>query len=239
MNTVFHKSSTRGYANHGWLEARHSFSFAGYYNPERLHFGALRVLNDDKIAGGKGFGMHPHDNMEIITIPLKGALSHRDDMGNGTTIQAGEIQVMSAGKGVFHSEFNANNDHFCELLQIWIFPNIREVEPRYNQIKLDQSKMENNFLQILSPNPDDEGVWIHQHAWIHMGVFDSEKKFNYTLKDKANGVYIFLIEGKIKANDQELAVRDGYGVWHTEQIDFMTLEKSNILLLEVPIAATE
>ena len=149
MNTVLHKSSTRGHADHGWLKAYHSFSFANYYNPERMHFGVLRVLNDDSIAPSKGFGTHPHDNMEIITIPFEGGLEHKDSMGNSSVINAGEIQVMSAGTGIYHSEFNANNDSFVKLLQIWIFPNKKSVTPRYDQIKLDTTRMKNNFLQIL------------------------------------------------------------------------------------------
>ncbi len=235
MNTVLHKADTRGYANHGWLEARHSFSFANYYNPDRLHFGVLRVLNDDKIAGGMGFGTHPHDNMEIITIPLEGDLAHKDSMGNGTTIKSGDVQVMSAGKGILHSEFNAREHDFCKLLQIWIFPNKRNVEPRYDQITLDTDKMKNNFLQILSPNADDEGVWIHQNAWFHLGEFDQDKSFSYELKDKNNGVYIFLIKGKIEANGQELEQRDGFGIWNSPKIDFKTSEASKILVMEVPM----
>lgn len=235
MNTVLHKADTRGYANHGWLEARHSFSFANYYNPDRLHFGVLRVLNDDKVAGGMGFGTHPHDNMEIITIPLEGALAHKDSMGNGTTIKSGDVQVMSAGKGILHSEFNANENDFCKLLQIWVFPDKRDVEPRYDQITLDADKMKNNLLQILSPNADDEGVWIHQHAWFHLGEFDKDKNFTYELKNKSNGVYVFLIHGKINAASQELEERDGLGVWNTDKLEFKALENSKILVMEVPM----
>lgn len=235
MKTELHKADTRGYANHGWLEAKHSFSFANWYNPERVHFGALRVLNDDKVAGGMGFGTHPHDNMEIITIPLEGALAHKDSMGNGTTIQTGEIQVMSAGSGILHSEFNANEKEFTKLLQIWVFPNKRNVEPRYDQIKLDEAKMKNNLLQIVSPNQNEEGVWIHQNAWFHIGEFDANKDFKYELKDKANGVYVFLIEGNLIANEQELERRDGLGLWETSSISFKTKTASKVLLMEVPM----
>ncbi|MES2588275.1 MAG: pirin family protein [Bacteroidota bacterium] len=235
MNSVFHKANTRGAANHGWLDARHSFSFANYYNPERMNFGVLRVLNDDKISGGMGFGTHPHDNMEIITIPLEGDLAHKDNMGNGTTIKSGDVQVMSAGTGVLHSEFNANAEDLCKLLQIWVFPNKKQVEPRYDQITLDKEKMKNNFLQILSPNKDDDGVWIHQNAWFHLGEFDANKDFSYELKDKSNGVYVFLISGNIMANEQELEQRDAYGVWNTNEISFKTKADSKILLLEVPM----
>lgn len=236
MNSILHKANTRGYANHGWLEARHSFSFANFYDPERVNFGALRVLNDDKISGGKGFGTHPHDNMEIITIPLEGDLAHKDSMGNGTTIKSGDIQVMSAGTGILHSEFNANQHDFCKLLQIWIFPNKKQVEPRYQQITLDKEKMKNRFLQILSPNKEDEGVWIYQNAWAHIGEFDADQNVKYEIKHKSNGLYIFLIFGSIMVNDQLLEERDGFGIWNIDEVNFKTIKSSKILLLEVPMA---
>ena len=235
MQSIVHKSNTRGYANHGWLEARHSFSFANYYDPNRKNFGVLRVLNDDKISGGMGFGTHPHDNMEIITIPLEGALAHKDDMGNGTTIHEGDIQVMSAGTGILHSEFNANSDKDCKLLQIWVLPNKKEVEPRYDQISFDKNKMQNNFLQILSPNENDYGVWIHQKAWFFLGEFDEGMKKNYNLNLKENGVYIFLISGKISISNQLLESRDAIGVWETNEFDIHVIEKSKILIMEIPM----
>ncbi len=235
MKTVLHTAKSRGYANHGWLESSHTFSFANYYNPERVHFGALRVLNDDSISGGMGFGTHPHDNMEIITIPLIGDLAHKDSMGNGTTIKSGDIQVMSAGTGIRHSEFNANADKSVELLQIWVFPNKKQVEPRYDQITFDEAKMHNQLNQILSPNAGDEGVWIHQNAWFHLGNFEAGKTFDYELKDKSNGIYIFVIDGKVKAGEQELERRDGFGMWETEQVHFESLEASKVLIMEVPM----
>jgi len=163
-NTVLHKANTRGHADHGWLNAYHSFSFASWYNPDRVQFGMLRVLNDDTVAAGMGFGTHPHDNMEIITIPLEGDLAHKDSMGNAATIKTGDVQVMSAGTGIQHSEFNPNADQHTKLFQIWLFPKFRNVEPRYQQITLDKSLEKNDFAQILSPNADDAGVWIHQDA---------------------------------------------------------------------------
>jgi redox-sensitive bicupin YhaK (pirin superfamily) len=235
MQSIVHKSNTRGYANHGWLEARHSFSFANYYDPNRKNFGVLRVLNDDKISGGMGFGTHPHDNMEIITIPLEGALAHKDDMGNGTIIHEGDVQVMSAGTGILHSEFNANKDKDCKLLQIWVLPNKKEVEPRYDQISFDKNKMQNNFLQILSPNENDYGVWIHQKAWFFLGEFDEGMKKNYNLNLKENGVYIFLISGKISISNQLLESRDAIGVWETNEFDIHVIEKSKILIMEIPM----
>jgi redox-sensitive bicupin YhaK (pirin superfamily) len=180
MKTIVHKANERGHANHGWLNAYHSFSFANWYNPEKVQFGMLRVLNDDTIAAGMGFGTHPHDNMEIITIPFEGDLAHKDSMGNGTTIKSGDIQVMSAGTGIQHSEFNPNHNHHTKLFQIWLFPKYRNVAPRYQQITLDKSLEKNDFAQILSPNPDDAGVWIHQDAWFYLSDFDNgfSKKLN-------------------------------------------------------------
>ena len=165
MKTVFHSADSRGHANHGWLDSHHTFSFANYYNPERLHFGALRVLNDDIVAPGRGFGKHPHDNMEIISIPLSGDLEHQDSMGNTTVIKQGDVQVMSAGTGVFHSEYNKNADKEVRFLQIWMFPREKGVKPRYDQITMNGQMKPNQFNQILSPNPKDEGVWVHQDPW--------------------------------------------------------------------------
>jgi redox-sensitive bicupin YhaK (pirin superfamily) len=175
-NSVIHKADSRGKADHGWLLSQHTFSFANYHNPERMHFGVLRVLNDDRVEAGRGFGTHPHDNMEIISIPLEGDLEHKDSMGNTAIIKSGDIQVMSAGTGIMHSEFNKNSDQLVKFLQIWVYPNKRNVTPRYDQITLDKTKSQNKFQQILSPNADDEGIWIHQDAWFHMGTFDEGRR---------------------------------------------------------------
>lgn len=235
-NSVLHKANTRGHANHGWLDAYHSFSFASYYNPERMQFGALRVLNDDTVNASEGFGTHPHDNMEIITIPLEGAIEHKDSMGNTSVIRAGEIQVMSAGSGVTHSEFNHHSDQKLKLLQIWIFPNKQNVKPRYDQLKLDPSDKQNRLQQILSPVPEEAGVWIHQNAWFHLGKFDQDSVASYQLKDKSNGVYAFVIHGQFEINNQKLERRDALGVWGIENLSLTSLEKdSEILLIEVPM----
>ena len=235
-NTVLHKANTRGHANHGWLDAHHSFSFASYYNPDRMQFGALRVLNDDAINGGEGFGTHPHDNMEIITIPLEGAIEHKDSMGNSSVIHSGEIQVMSAGSGITHSEFNHHADKKLKLLQIWIFPNKQNVKPRYDQLKLDPVDRQNKLQQILSPLPEDAGVWIHQNAWFHLGKFDQDMIANYQLKDKSSGVYAFVINGQFNVNNQKLETRDALGIWSIEKLSLSSLEKdSEILLIEVPM----
>lgn len=198
MKTVLHKANSRGHANHGWLDSHHSFSFANYYNPERMHFGVLRVLNDDVVAPGRGFGTHPHDNMEIISIPLEGDLEHKDSMNNTAVIRQGDIQVMSAGTGVFHSEYNKNNDSEVRFLQIWLFPNKRDVEPRYDQIKIEEKR--NKLTQVLSPDPNDDGVWIHQNAWFHLGNYDAGTSETYRVKSPGNGVYVFVLEGDVSVS---------------------------------------
>lgn len=235
-NTVLHKAETRGTANHGWLKANFSFSFANYYNPERMNFGVLRVMNDDIIGAGMGFGTHPHDNMEIITIPLEGALEHKDSMGNGAIIQNGDIQCMSAGTGIMHSEFNPNKDKDANTLQIWVFPNKQNVKPRYDQLTYSNQFKQNEWLQILSPSPDDAGVWIHQNAWFNLGKFDENVSVSYILKQKNNGVYVFVIKGSVEVDGQELNKRDGFGVWDVSKINIKSLTKdTQLLLMDVPM----
>ncbi|MFM7022079.1 MAG: pirin family protein [Flavobacteriales bacterium] len=234
-NGMIHKADTRGQADHGWLKAKHSFSFANYYDPKRMGFGALRVLNDDHVAGGMGFGTHPHNNMEIITIPLEGDLQHKDSMGNGTVIKHGDIQVMSAGKGIQHSEFNANADKPVKLLQIWVIPNKHNVEPRYQQITLNPADRHNQLQQILSPNPDDAGVWIHQNAWFYLSKSDKGKSLDYDLKAKNNGIYIFVISGSIDVSGQKLATRDAIGIWDAEKIIITAESDAEYLVMEVPM----
>ena len=236
-NTVLHKANTRGVASHGWLESRHTFSFANYNNPERMHFGVLRVLNDDKVDPGMGFGTHPHDNMEIISIPLEGDLEHNDSMGNTTVIKNGDIQIMSAGTGVFHSEYNKNKDKLVKFLQIWVYPNKKNVTPRYDQITLDKNERKNKFQQIISPNPDDEGVWIQQDAWFHLGDFDKGITTDYKIKKSGNGVYVFVLKGEATIEDQKLETRDGFGIWDTNQFTITAnTEDTEILLMEVPMS---
>ncbi|MEC7173188.1 MAG: pirin family protein [Bacteroidota bacterium] len=236
MKTVYHSAETRGKANHGWLKANYSFSFAQYYDPERMNFGALRVLNDDTISPGMGFGTHPHDNMEIITIPLKGDLEHKDSMGNVGAINEGEIQVMSAGTGVYHSEYNKNSDKPINLLQLWVMPKTRNVEPRYDQKSVRELKKNNSFYQVLSPNEDDDGMWIHQDAWFHLGDFDRVTETEYLTKKEGNGVYVFVIEGAIKVGDQQINKRDALGVWEVDKISFLAQPHSKVLLVEVPMS---
>jgi redox-sensitive bicupin YhaK (pirin superfamily) len=235
MNTVLHKANTRGSADHGWLKVNHTFSFANYHNPERMHFGVLRVLNDDSFSGGKGFSTHPHDNMEIITIPLQGDLEHKDNMGNGTIIKSGDVQVMSAGTGITHSEFNASQEFDVKVLQIWLFPNKKNVTPRYDQQAIRDLEVQNEFSQILSPNVADQGVWIHQNAWFSVGAFSEQKSTEYTLNAKNNGVYAFIIEGEATIEGQKLEKRDGFGIWDTASISITVEKDSRILLMEVPM----
>lgn len=235
MKTILHKSDTRGEANHGWLYSRHTFSFADYYNPERMNFGALRVLNDDIVKGGQGFGMHPHDNMEIISIPIHGDLEHKDNMGNTAIIRDGEIQVMSAGTGVFHSEYNKNKDLDVNFLQIWIYPNVKNLKPRYDQKSIKEMLIPNAFCQILSPDINEQGVHINQNAWFHLGIFDKGYNATYHWKKDGNGLYVFVLEGQINAGGQHLDKRDGYGIWETDNITITATNEARILLMEVPM----
>lgn len=228
-----YKASDRGYFDFGWLKTFHSFSFGSYYNKERMNFGALRVLNDDRVEAGQGFSTHPHKNMEIITIVLKGELAHKDSMGNTSAIKPGEVQVMSAGTGILHSEFNNKKDEAVELLQIWIIPNKMEVTPRYQQIQLTQPK--DQFEQILSPNQNDAGVWIHQDAWFFLGKFDAKKTVKHNVKNVQNGLYIFVVDGEIMVEGNILSTRDAITFTDKQEISINTNEQSHILIIEVPM----
>ncbi len=233
--TVLHRADTRGHADHGWLKSYHTFSFAGYMNPERIHFGALRVLNDDYVAGGMGFGEHPHENMEIISIPLEGELEHRDSMGNVAVIGPGDIQAMSAGTGILHREFNKNSDRPVRFLQIWVFPDRKDVKPRYDQVTLRPEDRQNRLQPILSPDPGDGGVWIHQRAWFHLGKLDAGVSLDYTVKGPGNGVYAFVLNGELLIAGQLVNTRDGLGIWDTASITITAKSTSEILLMEVPM----
>lgn len=237
MNTVFHPADSRGHASHGWLDSYHTFSFAGYQNPARMHFGVLRVLNDDTVAPGMGFGKHPHDNMEIISIPLAGDLEHQDSTGRQAVIRQGDVQVMSAGTGIAHSEKNHRRDQEVKFLQIWVFPNQRNVAPRYDQQTFRAADRHNQFQQILSPSPDDAGVWIHQDAWFHLADFEAGVATEYGLKRPGNGVYVFVLEGDVTVNGQPLHRRDGFGVWNTDAISLRADTNTQLLVMDVPMAA--
>jgi hypothetical protein len=235
-NTILHKAATRGRANHGWLDSHHTFSFANYYNPERMHFGVLRVLNDDRVEAGMGFGTHPHDNMEIISIPLEGDLEHKDSMGNTAVIRNGDIQVMSAGSGITHSEYNRNKDSEVKFLQIWVFPNKKNVTPRYDQITLNTKDRHNKLQQIVSPSADDEGVWINQDAWFHMGNFDKGFSTQYKIKKAGNGVYAFVLKGDVTIEGNDLNTRDGLGIWNADAISIKAnSQDAEVLLMDIPM----
>ncbi len=236
MKTIVHRAGSRGHANHGWLQTWHTFSFANYYNPDRVHFGALRVLNDDIIQPAMGFGTHPHDNMEIITIIIKGALEHKDSMGNGSLIREGEVQVMSAGSGVYHSEFNPSGSEEVNLLQIWVFPDTQNVEPRYDQALFQEETMNGKWKNIVSPDGNDGSLWIHQQAWFSLGEFAGNEKVVYRLHKPENGLYLFVIEGEVDIAGQRLDRRDGIGIFDPDQeISIFSREKAKLLVIEVPV----
>jgi redox-sensitive bicupin YhaK (pirin superfamily) len=237
MQSRLFPKSERGTANHGWLQANFSFSFGNYYNPEMVQFGMLRVLNDDTIGAGMGFGTHPHDNMEIITIPLEGGLTHRDSLGNQKTVRFGEVQVMSAGTGVQHSEMNASKEDKAKTLQLWIFPDKQDVTPRYDQKAFDLEKNLNKLVNIVSPQDGNDGhaLWIHQQAFLHLGVFNEGQTTVYDVKIEGNGAYVFLIEGQIEINGEMVNERDAYGVIDFDRFEIKTKAKSKILIIEVPM----
>jgi len=235
MKAVIHKANTRGHANHGWLDTHHTFSFASYYNPERMHFGALRVLNDDMVKGGMGFGKHPHDNMEIISIPLEGDLEHKDSMGNTFTIKKNDVQVMSAGTGIFHSEKNQHADRDVRFLQIWVFPDKKNVTPRYDQITFDPANRKNKLQQVVSPNPDDSGAWINQDAWFYLSDLDADKSVKHTLNKAGNGIYLFVLEGAVSIGNHQLERRDGAGITEVAEIEVKSGQGAEFLLMEVPM----
>ena len=235
MNKIVHRSIDRGFSNLGWLESYHSFSFADYVDLDKMHFGALRVLNDDRVNAGKGFSIHLHQNMEIISIPLSGGLEHQDNMGNRSILQQGDVQVMSAGKGIFHSEYNKNQNREVQFLQIWVIPNKKDVVPRYDQISIIDLQIKNQLYQILSPIPEDDGTWIHQEAWFYLGEFDRDKKQTYEIKKTGTGVYVFVLEGEIKISGEKINQRDAIGIWNTSSIEISAETDSRLLVIDVPM----
>jgi hypothetical protein len=234
MKTVVHKASSRGHADYGWLSTYYSFSFAHYYNPDMMHFGALRVLNDDTIDGGHGFDRHPHDNMEIITIPLEGEIRHRDSMGNTFVIRKNDVQAMSAGTGIFHSEFNNRADSSLKLLQIWIFPQEQNLAPRYDQLTFDPSGRMEKWQLLVAPN-ESEAVQIMQQAYVSRAHLPEGKELDYSVYNKGNGMYLFLIEGSIRLEQQVLECRDGLSIEGAASIRIQAMKDAEILLLEVPM----
>ena len=236
MDKIFHPANARGKADHGWLKASHSFSFANFFDPDKIQFGLLRVLNDDYVKAGMGFGTHPHKNMEIISIPLKGEIKHKDSMNHTAIIEAGEVQVMSAGTGVEHSEFNSSKDEL-NLLQIWIFPERNELEPRYDQKDFSDLIQPNKLINIVAPKGDqsENSLYINQKAYLHLGDFEAGRNIDYKLKNTTNGVYVFLIEGEADVEETKLTKRDAVGIWNTSSISLEFKTPSKVLLIEVPM----
>lgn len=234
MKTILHTAATRGHANHGWLNAYHSFSFGHSYNPERVNFGALRVLNDDTIAPGMGFGTHPHDNFEIVTIPLEGAVEHRDSMGNHGIIKHGDVQIMSAGSGIAHSEYNANKDQQLKLFQIWVFPKERNITPRYDQKTYPLEGRQNRWQTVVSPT-DAEAVWINQDAYFNLGHFAQGANADYKIHTPGNGVYLMVVDGEVEIDGQKLNKRDAIGVWETDTVNIKINNEAELLAIEIPM----
>jgi len=235
MKTIFHKSEERGHANHGWLNAKHSFSFASYNDPNKVHFGLLRVLNDDIVAPGMGFGMHPHDNMEIVTIPLSGTLEHKDSMGNIGIIKPNEIQAMSAGSGLMHSEYNHSKTEPINLLQIWVFPKERNITPRYDQRVFSEEEKNGKFKTIVAPVKADDVMWINQDAFFSIGKFKGGSAIDYKIQHQGNGAYVFVIEGEITINGQILKKRDAIGISETDKFNITITNATEILVIDVPM----
>ncbi len=236
MKTILHKAITRGHAAHGWLDSWHTFSFANYHEPTRMHFGMLRVLNDDTVAPGMGFGKHSHDNMEIISIPLEGDLEHGDNIGNTTIIKQGDVQIMSAGTGVVHSEKNKNHDKPVKFLQIWVFPKSQNIQPRYDQKTFSDVEKNNKLLTVVSPlGTNDGGVQINQEAWLSLGKLQKDATVNYTLNIDGNGVYAFILNGDVSINEVSLNRRDGLGITGEKNLSIKADSDAEILLMEVPM----
>lgn len=232
MNTVIHKANDRGHANHGWLNAHHSFSFAGYYDPNKHQFGTLRVLNDDIVQAGYGFGMHPHNNMEIVTIPLRGALRHKDSTGGEGVIKTGDVQIMSAGKGIMHSE-HATAEEDVNLFQIWVFPKEVNIEPRYDQRAFDEKDRENKWQIVVSPEEAHHALWINQDAYFSLGNFHTNT--NYQLNKDGNGVYLMVVEGEVEIDGTILSKRDAIGITDANEFQIKVLQPAKLLVVEVPM----
>ncbi len=237
MKTTLHKADTRGVADHGWLNSHHTFSFAGYSNPDRMGFGALRVINDDIVQPSMGFGTHPHENMEIISIPITGELRHQDSMGNAQHIKAGEVQIMSAGTGITHSEYNGSDVDPVNFLQIWVLPKEQDIEPRYGQQLFSCDDRKNEFQEVVSPDKDSnsDAIWINQDVWFFQGDFDAGYTGTYSIKRPDNGAYFFVIDGAVTIAGEHLGRRDGIGIEDTDRIDFSATEDCQLLVMDIPM----
>jgi len=235
MKKIVHKADSRGYFDYGWLKTHHTFSFSNYYDSERVNFGMLRVLNDDLVAAGQGFGTHPHNDMEIVSIPLSGALAHKDSTGTEKAIVPGEVQVMSAGTGILHSEYNHSKDKETNFLQLWIFPDKKGYQPRYDQKSFDPQERKNKIRFIVTPEKKDENLWLNQDAYLALADLEKDKSIEYRIHTKGNGVYLFLIDGKISLDGETLSKRDGIGIWETESFEVKSDENSRLLFIEIPM----
>ena len=234
MNIITHQANTRGKADFGWLQSRHTFSFGQYFNPERIQFGALRVLNDDIVAPGMGFGTHPHDNMEIVSLPLKGDLAHKDSTGNTEVIKTGDVQIMSAGSGLTHSEFNHSQKEEVNFLQIWVLPKEKNIKPRYQQITFDEGERQNQWQTVVAPDQED-ALWINQDAWFSLANLEAGKSMEYHLHKGNSGVYLFVIEGEVTAAEQKLGRRDAVGIADAESFAIKADQAAKLLAIEVPM----
>lgn len=235
MRKIVHKADSRGYFDYDWLKTYHTFSFSNYYDPERVNFGMLRVLNDDLVAAGQGFGTHPHNDMEIVSIPLSGALAHKDSTGTEKAIVPGEVQVMSAGTGILHSEYNHSKDNETNFLQLWIFPDMKGHQPRYDQKSFDPQERKNKIQFIVTPEKKVGNLWLNQDAYLSLTNLEKSKSLNYKIHTKGNGVYLFLIEGEISVGDESLLRRDGIGIYDTDEFTITAENNSQILIIEVPM----
>jgi redox-sensitive bicupin YhaK (pirin superfamily) len=234
MENILHQSHTRGHANHGWLDSHHTFSFAGYFNPERVHFGAIRVFNDDVVIGGAGFGTHPHANMEIVSIPLSGALEHKDSTGRQKIIKTGEVQIMSAGTGIEHSEYNASKEDEVNFLQIWILPDKMNIEPRYDQREFSLEHNRNQLINVVAPD-NPQALWINQKTWFYLGEIEMNHEVEYKTNESGNGIYLFVIEGQIEIADKKLQKRDGMGITGVDNLVMSASKDSRLLLIETTL----
>jgi redox-sensitive bicupin YhaK (pirin superfamily) len=235
MKSIFHAASERGHVNFGWLDSHHSFSFGHWYTPEKVHFGALRVLNDDVVSAGQGFGTHPHDNMEIVSIPLSGALAHKDSTGTNGIINTGDVQIMSAGSGIQHSEYNASKKDPANFLQLWVFPKQENIKPRYDQKTFDAADRKNKWQIVVSPVENEGGLWINQDARFALATLDKNNSIQYKAKFPGNGVYFFVIEGAIEIDGKKLNKRDAVGIWDTDNVELRANDDSEILAIEIPM----
>ena len=235
MKTTLYKADSRGFANHGWLKSCHTFSFGSYYEPARMHFGLLRVLNDDWVAPGAGFGEHPHDNMEIVSIPLAGTLAHKDSTGRNKEIKTGDVQIMSAGSGLTHSEFNHSQKEAVQFLQIWVFPKEHNIEPRYEQKTFSNEGRKNSWQTVVSPDTTDEALWINQDAYFSLADLDAQGSLKYNIKKEGNGLYLMVLEGAVSVANQQLTRRDAIGISETNNFEVEASENAQLLLIEVPM----